>query len=134
MPLMFVGIAMYAISQFVIKPKLQTLLGDAQLSPDSEIPWYFVQRDFISGLSLLIGFIILLLLVYVIAKRMQLKWKDVIGSVLPLSAFFALPVFQSAVIFFKVGNVLNVQTAKIAWPTSSAYFDDKWLNLWGFFL
>ena len=124
-----IGISM--IMSFVVEPQLQSYLGNSKLYPGSKIPWYFIQRDFIASLSSIIGVLISLPLIYVAYKRFKIEWSP---AVFFLFMSYLTSIYRGLIIFIYAGNVLNINKAKVAWPTFDSYMAEKSHYGWLLFL
>lgn len=125
--LAFVLIGFSFIVNFAINPHLQSVLGDPELYPGSEIPWYFIQRDFISSLSSLIGVLISIPLVFIICTRYKIEWSP---CYFVLFISYTQPIYTGITIYIRAGNVINISEAVVVWPSQKAYLTDIIQNGW----
>lgn len=100
----------------VIARKLQT-----NLSPGSNPPYYFLQKDFIKGICSLVGLGLSVLLGFLVYKRNLTEGMRIIFLSF---VFYGVHVWTLIMIFFRTRNLFSIERAYSSWATFDDYLYD----------
>jgi len=120
--LIWVGLGMYALSGELGLAFARSLsFGDY---PGSDIPWYFIRRDYILGIVMGIGGLTCILLGLAFLKLYRSNAKILIAQSF---IWFGYPAWKAAVIALRSDHVLSLTRARTAWSSFEAYERDPWI-------
>lgn len=117
--LLWIGVGMYALSCVLSLVFSESLsLGD---SPGSNIPWYFIRRDYVEGIVMGVGGLSCVL----VGLAFWRLYKSNAGILIAQSIiWFGTSVWRAFVIALRSDHVLSPTLAKTAWSSFKAYEDD----------
>jgi hypothetical protein len=117
--LLWIGVGMYALSSALSLVFSESLsLGD---HPGSDIPWYFIQRDYVHGIVMGVGGLSCVLVGLAFWKLYKSNASILIAQSV---IWFGSPAWQACVIALRSDHVLSPTLAKTVWSSFKAYEDD----------